>query len=212
MKPKWNVKRMKRNQITKIVVAIGLLLLLVASAAGSVRATPAYSGGDTDECGNSGCHDTLGTLTLASNSTSLSATTGEPFVLRIDAGNGAEWIAVQTTWADNSQFSISEMVIEDDSTNDTNAALGEITVDITFTPLSPGNLTIRVWTAAGSDLASSLDVAVTVTGQTITTTPPPEPLDLVGIWRLLMIIIPVVTGVILLILGIVAFRSNEQSR
>ena len=51
-----------------------------------------------------------------------------------------------------------------------------------------------------------------VTGQTITTTPPPEPLDLVGIWRSLMIIIPVVTGVILLILGIVMFRSNEQSR
>ena len=211
MKPKWNDEGMKRNQITKIVVALSFLLLLVATAAGSVRATPAYSGGDTDECGNSGCHGTFGTLTLASNSTSLSATTGEPFVLRIDAGNGAEWIAVQTEWADNSQFSISQKVIEDDSTNDTNAASGAISVDITFTPLSPGDLTIRVWTAASSDLASSLDVAVTVTGQSITTTTEPTDtgLDLVGTWRMLMIIVPVATGVILLILGIVAFKRNE---
>ena len=101
-------------------------------------------------------------------------------------------------------------MIGDDSSNDTNAASGAISVDITFTPLSPGNLTIRVWTASGSDLASSLDVIVTVTGQTITTTTTPtEPeLDLVGTWRMLMIIIPVVTGVILLILGVTVFKRK----
>jgi len=201
---------MKRNQLTKIVVAIGFLALLVATAAGSVRATPAYSGGDTDECGNSGCHDTLGTLTLASNSTSLSATTGEPFVLRIDAGNGAEWIAVQTAWADNSQFSISEIVIEDDSVNDTDAVVGEISVELTFIPLTAGDYTIRIWTASASTLATSLDVTVTVTGSAITTIATPTPtIDLLGTWRILMIIVPVATGAILLILGIVAFKGNK---
>ena len=101
---------MKRNQISKIIIALSFLSLLVVTAAGSVGAF----GGQTDECGDSGCHDTLGTLTLVSNSTSLSATTGESFVLEIQAGNGAEWIKIISGWEDNAQFTISQEEIEDD--------------------------------------------------------------------------------------------------
>ncbi|TFG97897.1 hypothetical protein E4H12_07510 [Candidatus Thorarchaeota archaeon] len=197
---------MKRNQKTITIIAFGFLLLLVATAAGSAGANPSLS----NECGTTGCHDTFGTLTIASNSTSMSATTGESFVLRLDAGNGAEWIGIKTGWANNSQFSISEEMIEDGSTNDTNAASGAISVDVTFTPLSPGDLTIRVWTAASGDLASSLDIAITVTGQTITTTttPPDSGPELYDIWIMLMIVAPVATAVLLIILGYIAIKRS----
>ncbi|MGY5872576.1 MAG: hypothetical protein RTV72_10040 [Candidatus Thorarchaeota archaeon] len=197
---------MKRKQLTTMIVALGFLLLFIA-ATSSVKAFES----STDECGTSGCHDTAGTLTLSSNSTSLDATTGNSFTLVIQAGNGAEFVAVHTGWEDNSQFSVSQNLIEDGSANDTDATSGSISVELTFTPLSPGDLTIRIWTAAGGDLASSLDVAVTVTGASITTNTEPTdtPIDLVGTWRMLMIIVPAATGVILLILGIVAFKRNE---
>lgn len=197
---------MKRKETTTIIIALGFLLLFVA-AASSVNA---FSNA-TDECGNSGCHETAGTLTLDADSTSLSATTGESFTLVIQAGNGAEYIAVHTGWEDNAQFAISQNLIEDGSVNDTNAATGSISVEVTFTPLSPGDHTIRIWTAAGDDLASSIDVAVTVTGESITTTTEPTgpAIDLLGTWRMMMIIVPVATGVILFILGIIMFKKNE---
>jgi hypothetical protein len=179
------------------------------TAAGSVGAF----GSETTECGNSGCHDTLGTLTLDSNSTSVTATTGESFVLVIDAGNGAEWIKVIGTWEDNAQFSISQAEIEDDSVNDTNASTGEISIELTFVPLSAGDHTIRIWTASADDLATVLDISVTVTGDAITTaptTPSAPPIDLVETWRFLMIFAPLATGVILLLLGIVAFKGSKQ--
>jgi hypothetical protein len=193
---------MKRNHTTKIVVAIGLLLLFIA-AAGSVVAFPSQ----TSECGT--CHTTRGVLTLASNSTSLSATTGNPFVLALDAGNGAEWIAIKTGWADNSQFSVSEDMIEDGSANDTNASSGAISTEVMFIPLTPGDMTIRIWTAAGGALASSLNITVTVTGQTITTTTTPDTESgLIATWSIMMIVIPVSVGVILLILGVTVFKRK----
>jgi hypothetical protein len=189
----------------KFIIILSFLILTLA-AVGSITAFESQ----TDECGTPGCHDTAGTLTLASNSTSVNATTGTPFVLQIDAGNGAEWIAIKTGWANNSDFTVSESLIEDDSTSDTNAAGGEISVEVTFTPLSPGSLTIRIWTASGSDLASSVDVDVTVAGETITTTTtPPDPgTELYEIWKMLMIVAPVATAVILIIFGYIAIKRG----
>jgi hypothetical protein len=204
MKPQMSVAVMKRNQTIKTIVAIGFLSLLVVTAAGSVGAFPSQ----TNECGTSGCHDTAGVLTLSSNSTSFSATTGVPFVLVIQAGNGAEWIKVEPGWEDNAHFSISQNAIEDGSVNDTDAATGAISVELTFIPLSAGAQTIRIWTAAQNDLATSLDITVTVTGDSITTTTPPPTVDLVGTWRMLMIILPVSVGVILLILGIALLKRK----
>ncbi|MFX1579466.1 MAG: hypothetical protein ACFFBJ_07430, partial [Promethearchaeota archaeon] len=129
---------MKRNHITKLVVVLSFLVLVVA-AASSVVAFPEY----TNECGT--CHTTTGTLTLSTNST-VDAETGEQFTLQIDAGNGAEYIAVKSGWADNDVFTISETLVEDGSPEDTNAAVGEISVDITFTPQTNGTYTIRIWT------------------------------------------------------------------
>jgi hypothetical protein len=207
LKPNKGEHGMKRNHLKKIViVAIGFLFLFVA-AAGSVGAFPTQ----TSECGTTGCHDTAGVLTIGSNSTSLSATTGESFGLTLSAGNGAEWIAIKTGWADNSQFSISEEEIEDGSANDTNANSGSITAEVTFIPLSPGTLTIRVWTAAAGDLASSLDITVTVTGQSITTnTPPPDTEgELLWTWRIMMIVLPVSVGLILIVLGVTVFKRRS---
>ena len=210
MKPKKDVNGMKRNQKMKFIAVFGFLFFVFIAAAGSVIALPGYSGtDDVNECGN--CHTTQGTLTLVSNSTSLDATTGEAFALSIDAGNGAKWITVLSAWADNSEFQVSTRAVEDDSTNDANAAAGAISVAITFTPLSPGNLTIRVWTAAGGELATSLDIVVNVTGQSVTTYTPPSDntSELLWTWRIMMIVLPVSVGLILLVLGFTVFKRRN---
>jgi hypothetical protein len=136
----------------------------------------------------------------------VDAETGVSFLLQIDAGNGAEYVAIKEGWADNDYFTVSEPLVQDDSTNDTNAAVGEISVEITITPLTNGTYTLRVWTAAAGDLAESFDVTVTVIGETGTT--PPPPVDLYGIWSTMMIWVPIASGVVLLVLGYLAFRRN----
>jgi len=205
MEPNMGDIDMKRKHTMKLLIIMSFLVLSLA-AVGSITAFETQA----NECGITECHETPGVLTLASNSTSVDATTGTPFVLQIDAGNGAEWIAIKTGWEDNSEFTVSERLIGDGSTNDTNAATGEITVEVTFIPLSPGDLTIRIWTAAADDLASSIDVDVTVTGQTITTgTPPPDPsVELYNIWVQMMILVPIATGLILVVLGYIVIRRN----
>ncbi|MFW9926071.1 MAG: hypothetical protein ACFFDM_04810 [Candidatus Thorarchaeota archaeon] len=197
---------MKRKQTMKLFIIMMGFLILIFAAAGSITAFDSQ----TSECGSSGCHDTAGVLTLASNSTSVSANTGTPFTLQIDAGNGAAWVSIKPGWADNSNFTVSESHVEDDSASDSNAVSGEITVIVTFTPLSPGNLTIRVWTAAGSDLASSIDIDVEVTGETVTTvTPPPNTGEqLYEIWTMLMMVAPIATGVLLAIFGYIALKRK----
>ncbi|MFW9806097.1 MAG: hypothetical protein ACFFFK_05150 [Candidatus Thorarchaeota archaeon] len=192
---------MKRNHITKLMVILSFLVLVFA-ATGSVVANPEY----TTECG--GCHTNTGTLTLSTNST-VAAETGDPFILQITAGNGAEYIAVKSGWADNDYFTISETLVQDDSTNDTNGSAGEITVDITFTPLTNGTHTIRIWTAAAGALSESFDVTVTVTGAAGTTPTTPPPVDLEGIWDMMVIWVPATTAVILVILGYIALRRRQ---
>ncbi len=196
---------MKRNHTMKLLVAMSFLVLLVA-ATSSVVANPGLTG----ECGvGSGCHETFGTLTLTTNST-VDAETGVSFTLQIDAGNGAEYVSVLGGWADNDYFTISQPQIQDSSTNDTNAATGEISVEITFTPLTNGSYTLRIWAVgpALSDLAESFDVTITVAGPSGTVTTPTPPVDLVGIWTSMMIWVPVVTGLILLFFGYLAFKRN----
>ncbi|MFW9974675.1 MAG: hypothetical protein ACFFDQ_05400 [Candidatus Thorarchaeota archaeon] len=195
---------MKRNLTTELLVIMSFLLLLVA-AASSVVASPNFS----SECGSAGCHETFSTLTLTTNS-SVNAETGVPFVLQIDAGNGAEYVAIKSGWEDNDYFTISEPLVQDESTNDNNAADGEISVDVTFTPITNGTFTIRIWTAAGGDLARSFDVTVVVTGEPGTTTPtlPPTTVDLYEIWSMMMIWVPVAAGLILVVLGYLAIKRR----
>ena len=196
---------MKRNHVTKLIVALSFLVLIVA-ATNSVVANPGLPG----ECGvGSGCHETFGTLTISTNST-VDAETDAPFVLQIDAGNGVDYVAIKGGWADNDIFTFFEVLVQDGSANDTNAAAGEISVTVTFTPITNGTYTLRIWAVghADSDLADSFDVAVTVTGATGTTTPTPPPVDLVGIWSSMMIWVPAVTGVILLIFGYIALKRD----
>ena len=203
---------MNRKQIKRSVIIIGFFMFFIFAAANSVIAYPGgYTGGDANECGSPGCHTTTGVLTLASNSTNVNATTGEAFVLDLSAGNGAEWIAIVASWANNSQFAVSQRAIQDGSTNDTNSASGSISAQVRFIPLTPGNMTIKVWTAAVGGVATSLVINVEVTGQSITTTTTTQStgFDPVSMWIQLLMIIPVSVGVILLILGITVFKKKE---
>ena len=196
---------MKRNHTVKLVVVVSFFVLLVA-ATNSVVANPGLTG----ECGiGSGCHETFGTLTLSTNST-VNAETDVPFVLQIDAGNGVDYVSIKGGWADNDYFTFSEVLVQDGSANDTNAAAGEISVTVTFTPITNGTYTLRIWAVgpAASDLADSFEVTVSVTGATGTVTPPPEPVDLVGIWSSMMIWVPAVTGVLLLLFGYLALKRD----
>ena len=197
-------KYMKRNHSMKLLVVVSFLVLLVAAANSVVASHDSLS-----ECGNPTCHETFGVLTLSTNST-VDAETGVSFTLQIDAGNGAEYLAIHPGWEDNLNFVVSEPLVQDGSTNDTNAVTGEITVEITFTPLTNGTYTLRIWTvgSAGTDLAESYDVTITVTGDTGTITPPPQPTDPFEIWSTMMIWVPAATGVILLVLGYISLRRN----
>ena len=193
---------MKRNNVTKLLVVLSFLVLLTA-AAGSVVAHPDY----TAECGS--CHTNTGTLTLTTNST-VNAETGDPFLLQIQAGNGAEYVAIKSGWVDNDYFQISESLIQDNSVNDTNSAVGEITVEVTFTPLINGTYTLRIWTASTGLLGESFDVVVTVTGEPSgSVTTPPPPVDLVGIWKMMMYTVPAATALILVVFGYFALRRKK---
>jgi hypothetical protein len=203
---KTGADRMIRNHLKRNIIVFGFFAFLFIAAAGSVGAFPTQ----TLECGTSGCHDTRGVLTITSNSTSFNATTGTPFALSLQAGNGAAWIAIRNGWADNSKFAISQDEVQDGSVNDTNAASGAITATITFVPLSSGNLTIRIWTAAGGGVATPLDVVVNVTGSSITTYPTTSSGDseLILTWSVMIMVIPTASGVILLVLGLIVFRRK----
>ena len=122
----------------------------------------------TSECGNSGCHDSA-TLTITSNATgTVNATVGEPFILNIDAGgySGGDrefYVSIESSWADNDQFSFTATSIRDNGTGDLNSNLNEISISVDFTPISVGTYTLRIWTAGKNDVAGSLDVTVSST-------------------------------------------------
>lgn len=128
--------------------------------------------GQTNECDS--CHTSTGSLDLSSNATgTVQAVVGEPFVLYFDAA-GSGTLSIQNGWTNNSEFTFSVQLVEDNSGDDLNANANEIEASITVTPLSEGDYTIRIWSAAAGALAISLDVSVNVsqgTSTTFTTTP-----------------------------------------
>ncbi len=140
-----------------------VFLVILLTAASMVIAYPNW----TDECGNSGCHDTS-SLTVTSNATgTVDASLGIPFTLTIDAGGYTRgdtefYVNIEPSWADNNQFSFTTTSIQDNGAGDLNSNLNQISISVDFTPTSAGTYTLRIWAAGKNDVAGSLDVSVSV--------------------------------------------------
>ncbi len=158
---------MTKNRKARLLIILTLISTIFIAAPFAVSFPS-----QTLEC--SDCHTSSGALDLLSNATgTVQAVSGVPFILYFDAaGSGA--LSIQSGWANNSQFSFSTQLVEDNSGDDLNTNADEIEASITITPLSEGTFTIRIWSAAAGALAISLDVSINVsqnTGTVPTTTP-----------------------------------------
>lgn len=209
---------MKKKLVKTLLIVTCLLTVFVAGGTYAL-AHPSYD----QECDV--CHTDTSVLTLTSNATgTVSAMVGVPFTLVLTAGNGAEAMKIVSTWANNDQFTFSETLVEDGQSGDTNAASGEITADVTVTPVAAGSYTIRVWTATGPGLLSkSLDVAVDVaqntattlptTTTTTTTTPTTStgPTNVIEQWQFDLVSFNIIAAVVLLVLGaVICKRAGRQ--
>ncbi|MHA2069623.1 MAG: hypothetical protein ACXABY_35110 [Candidatus Thorarchaeota archaeon] len=201
---------MKYRNRTKLLVVMGFMALLVVGA-NSALAFPSQSAG----CGiDQACHATAGTITVSTNATgTVNAVAWVNFTLTIDSGNGADQVAIRSGWEDNSNFLFSLEDIEDDSSNDQNAAIGEISTSITITPTTVGTFTIRIWSVSATLLGTSQDIVVDVAENTDTTPPPttPTPMDPIEVWTMLMYLFPAVATVILVVLGVIVFRRASPN-
>lgn len=72
-------------------------------------------------------------------------------------------MSIESSWADNDQFSFTPTSIQDNGAGDLNSNLNQISISVDFTPLSAGTFTLRIWTAGKNDVAGNLDVTVSVT-------------------------------------------------
>ncbi|MFQ5832646.1 MAG: hypothetical protein ACE5H4_08095 [Candidatus Thorarchaeota archaeon] len=155
------------NKKAQLLISLALISIIFIAAPFALSFP-----GQVTEC--SDCHTSIGPLQLSSNATgTVQAFVGVPFILFFDAP-GAGALSIQSGWANNSQFSFSTQLVEDNSGGDLDPNVDAIEASITITPLSEGSYTIRVWSAAAGALAVSLDVPINAsqnTGTTITTTP-----------------------------------------
>ncbi|MFW9918988.1 MAG: hypothetical protein ACFFED_05265 [Candidatus Thorarchaeota archaeon] len=171
------------------------------------------------ECGD--CHTNQSVLTLSSNATgTVDATVGVPFTLIFDGGNGVADLKIVSAWADNDQFLFSLTQVEDDGTGDDDSNPGEISAEISITPLAAGTFTIKVWVAAGEQLSASVEVSITVeentdttftppTSTTTTTTVDPEQ-ERVELWTFLMYTLNPIVAVMLVIFGVVMCKRTQR--
>jgi hypothetical protein len=204
-----------KKKLVKTLLIVTCLLTVFVAGGTYALAHPTYD----QECNV--CHTNEDVLTLTSNATgTVDAKVGVPFLLVLNAGSGAEAMKIVSTWANNDQFTFSETLVEDGQTGDTNSASGEITADVTITPIAAGSYTIRVWTAAGPGLLSkSLDVAVDVAQNTETTLPTTTTTQTTSTgttgntieqWTFDLISFNVIAAVVLLVLGVVICKRTGR--
>ncbi len=194
------------------ITAISFILIIIVSGAFLAIGFP----DQTSECDV--CHTNTSVLILTSNATgTVEAVNGVPFVISINGSNGVEALKIVSDWADNSKFSFSLMQISDGDPDDSDADTGEISVDISVTPLETGSFTIRIWVAAPGQLSASLDVSVDVSENTSSTTPTTSTTtsatptqDPVETWTSLMLTINPIVAVVLIVLGFVLFKRVER--
>ncbi|MFX1369458.1 MAG: hypothetical protein ACFFAY_12740 [Promethearchaeota archaeon] len=205
---------MRKNQKMYLLAGFALVTMICMGAA-SVIAEPTFS----DNCAQSGCHTDNTQVGLSSNATgTVQATQGVPFVLVIDADSGVGGIAIPDNVGNNDQFSLSDDRINDEDAEDTNAISGEITTEVTVTPLAAGTFTLQIWAMNGGTIGTPLDITVEVEASTTTptsattTTTTQNGLseeERIELWYTLMMILIPATGVILVILGFVVIRRTN---
>lgn len=200
---------MRKSQKMNILACFALVVIIAVGAV-SVLARPSFG----SNCAQSGCHADNTIIGLSSNATgTVLARVGEPFVLILDADSGVNAISIPDNVANNDQFTPSTDLIEDDNTGDTNANDGEITAEVSITPLADGTFTLQIWAMEGGTIGTPLDIAVQVEESTITTTTTttttPDGLseeERKQLWYTMMYIFIPATGVILAVLGFVIIR------
>ncbi len=200
---------MKRKILMGLPIVIGVFVLMLASNS-LVIASP----GSTSECGTSGCHDDFNVIDFTSNAAgTIEAIQGVNFTIQYTTDTGSDLLKVLGGWANNSQFLLYGNEVADNEAGDLNSADGEITADVTFTPLAPGTFTIRAWVATTGGIGDSIDITVTVAEDTDFTTPtttPPDDFDPIATWEFLMMTINPLAGVILIILAVVVLRKTKE--
>ncbi len=204
--PKLKMKLAKR-----LFLVTCFLALFVASASFALAFPSNDNACDT-------CHTTTDVLTLTSNATgTVDATVGVPFDLDLDASNGVGYLKIVSAWSNNDQFSFSVSEVEDDSSDDTDSAAGEIALVLTITPLAAGTHTIEIWVAAASQLSANLLVTVevaentdtTITTPTTTTTPTEPTTDPVETWTTLMYLFNAIAAVMLIVFAVIMIKRTK---
>ncbi|MFW9919493.1 MAG: hypothetical protein ACFFED_07825 [Candidatus Thorarchaeota archaeon] len=151
-----------RSSTKQVIVTFLSISLLIVFASQYVISYP----GQTTEC--DACHNTQGVLTLTSNATgTVEVELGGSFSLLLDStgytgGDNNYIISLQAGWEDNNQFTFTPTEVEDGGTGDLDSSTNEIQALFPFTANNAGSFTIRFWVAAAGDLATSLDVSVSV--------------------------------------------------
>lgn len=201
---------MKPKLVKKLLLVTCFLAIIVAGGTQALGFPTSNT-----ECGD--CHTNQSVLTLSSNATgTVDATVGVPFTLVFDAENGAEHLKIVSAWENNDQFIFSITEVEDDGTGDSNSNEGEITTEITVTPIADGTFTIKVWVAAGGELSANTEVTVDVAENTTftpptTTTPTVDPEQArVELWTFLMYTLNPIVAILLLIFGVVMCKRTER--
>ncbi len=201
---------MKMKLAKRLFLVTCFLALFVASASFAL----AFPSND-NACDS--CHTTTDVLTLTSNATgTVDATVGVPFALDLDASNGVGYLKIVSAWSNNDQFSFAVLEVEDDSSDDTDSAAGEIALVLEITPLAVGTHTIEIWVASASQLSANLLVTVEVventdtTTTTTTTTTPTEPTtDPVETWTTLMYLFNAIAAVMLIIFAVIMIKRTK---
>ncbi len=201
---------MKPKLVKKLLLVTCFMAIIVAGGTQALGFPTSNT-----ECGD--CHTNQSVLTLSSNATgTVDATVGVPFTLVFDAENGAEHLKIVSAWENNDQFIFSITEVEDDGTGDSNSNEGEITTEITVTPIADGTFTIKVWVAAGGELSANTEVTVDVAENTTftpptTTTPTVDPEQArVELWTFLMYTLNPIVAILLLIFGVVMCKRTER--
>ncbi len=160
---------LKKQFRIAIIVAIATAVLFLAST------TALGFPGQNGACDASGCHDSVGSLSISATPDSVTVEVGAEFnvVISVTGESGEDALAVKfpSSVVQNSQFDYvsldAEGLVQDGDPADLNTATDQVEVNYTIVaPTSPGTYTLRVYGAQHTPLSIHTDIAVTVSAPT----------------------------------------------
>ncbi|MFW9909957.1 MAG: hypothetical protein ACFFEF_15420, partial [Candidatus Thorarchaeota archaeon] len=177
---------MRTSKKLTITLVFSVFIILIAGAYAATGKPER-----TSECAPCHALDPV-LMTISSNATgTVNAKVGSQFSLVVYAASldtnpvaGSLAVKVYSGWANNNQFSFADpLIVIDNGAGDSNANNVQITTTFTFTPLTVGSWTLRIWTAAaGGDtgrISQKLDVTVSVTLSDSTPPTIDSPIDMI---------------------------------